>query len=356
MALVRVRRVAFVGCGIMGAPIASRIMDAGFDVTVHNRTKEKAEGLLQKGAHWAESPAEAARDADVTFTMVGYPSDVEDVYLGKDGILDAARKGSWMVDLTTSSPTLARELHDAAAVMDKHAVDCPVTGGQQGAEDGTLTLMMGATEDEAKVLLPVLQAFGKSVHYLGRAGNGQACKLCNQVALASCMVGYADALALAQESGLDPDQVIDVLSGGMANSAALERLAPKSVVGDFAPGFLSEHMRKDIALALRQAEDVDVTLPGADTAFNLYDVLCQIGGSKLGTQALTLLYADEATGTAAGLDWSLLDADPYADASAAASQGAQGEKGAPSAADAVTGDAKVRLVSRTRRASQNGEA
>ena len=131
------------------------------------------------------------------------------------------------------------------------------------------------------------------------------------------------------------------------------------MVGDFAPGFLSEHMRKDIALALRQAEDVDVTLPGADTAFNLYDVLCQIGGSKLGTQALTLLYADEATGTAAGLDWSLLDADPYADASAAASQGAQGaqgEKGAPSAADAVTGDAKVRLVSRTRRASQNGEA
>ena len=356
MALVRVRRVAFVGCGIMGAPIASRIMDAGFDVTVHNRTKEKAEGLLQKGAHWAESPAEAARDADVTLTMVGYPSDVEDVYLGKDGILDAARKGSWMVDLTTSSPTLARELHDAAAVMDKHAVDCPVTGGQQGAEDGTLTLMMGATEDEAKVLLPVLRAFGKSVHYLGRAGNGQACKLCNQVALASCMVGYADALALAQESGLDPDQVIDVLSGGMADSAALERLAPKSVVGDFAPGFLSEHMLKDIALALRQAEDVDVTLPGADTAFNLYDVLCQIGGSKLGTQALTLLYADEATGTAAGLDWSLLDADPYADASAAASQGAQGEKGASSAADAVTGDAKVRLVSRTRRASQNGEA
>ena len=349
-------KVAFIGTGIMGAPIAGHILDAGYALTVNNRTKSKAEGLLAKGAHWADTPAQAAANADVIFTMLGYPADVEDVYLSTDGLVRAAKKGAYLVDLTTSSAQLAKDIHDACEVEDKHAFDCPVTGGDTGAKAGTLTLIVGAKESYAAPVLPILQTFSDKIYYMGGAGKGQTAKLCNQVSLAACMVGYADALALAQESGLDPDQVLDVLSGGMADSAALERLAPKSVVGDFAPGFLSEHMRKDIALALRQAEDVDVTLPGADTAFNLYDVLCQIGGSKLGTQALTLLYADEATGTAAGLDWSLLDADPYADASAAASQAAQGEKGAPSAADAVTGDAKVRLVSRTRRASQNGEA
>ncbi len=352
MAFVRVRKVAFVGTGIMGAPIARHILDAGFDLTVHNRTKEKADPLVEAGAHWADTPAAAAKDADVIFTMVGYPDDVEDVYLGKNGILDAAPKGAWMVDLTTSSPTLARELHDAAEVVNKHAVDCPVTGGQQGAEDGTLTLMMGATEVEAKVLLPVLNTFAKSINYLGRPGDGQTCKLCNQVSLASCMVGYADALALARQSGLDLDQVVDVLSQGMGDSAALERLAPKSVVGDYRPGFLNEHMRKDIGLALKDAEDIGVDLPGADTAFNLYDVLCQIGGSKLGTQALTLLYQNEGDAAAAGLDWSLLDADDggYVDKDSA------GEKDAPSQAAAAAGRKRVQLVSRTRTASQNGEA
>ena len=309
MALTRVRKVAFVGTGIMGAPIARHIMEAGYDLTVYNRTKEKAQGLLDEGAHWAESPADAAREADVTFTMVGYPDDVEDVYLGKGGILEASRKGSWMVDLTTSSPTLARELHDAAEVIDKHAVDCPVTGGQQGAEGGTLTLMIGAPESEVRVLLPVLESFSGRIFYLGRAGDGQTCKLCNQVSLASCMVGYADALALAEQAGLDTDQVIDVLCSGMGDSAALEGLAPKSVAGDYRPGFLVEHLRKDIGLAIQEAEDLDLQLPGASNAFNLYDVLCQIGGAKMGTQAITLLYEDEATGAAAGLDWSLLDAD-----------------------------------------------
>lgn len=357
MALMRVRRVAFVGTGIMGAPIAAHILDAGYDLTVNNRSRQKAEVLLEKGAHWADTPAEAAAAADVTFTMVGYPNDVEDVYLGKGGILDATRKGSWMVDLTTSSPTLARELHDAAEVTDRHAVDCPVTGGQEGAEKGTLTLMLGATEDEARVLLPVLQTFSSKVHFLGRAGNGQTCKLCNQVSLASCMVGYADALALARESGLDEEQVIDVLSEGMGDSAALERLAPRSVVGDFRPGFLSEHMRKDIGLAIRQAEDLDVTLPGAETAFSLYDALCQIGGSRLGTQALTLLYEDEATGVAAGLDWSRLDADDGgyvgdADGGAATGGTAPGGGGHP----ATTGDGRVSLVSRTHTTRRDGEA
>ena len=245
--------------------------------------------------------------------MVGYPDDVEDVYLGAGGILEAAKKGAWLVDLTTSSPTLARELHDAAEVVGKHAFDCPVTGGQSGAEAGTLTLMVGAREDDARILLPVLESFSSKVYYFGAAGRGQAAKLCNQVSLASCMMGYADALALAEQSGLDLDQVVDMMCDGMGGSAAMERLAPKSVAGDFRPGFLAEHLRKDLGLALMRADDLDLTLPGAETAFNLYDILCTVGGSRLGTQAISLLYADEQTGSAAGLDWSRLDASEWED-------------------------------------------
>ncbi|MBP3885122.1 MAG: NAD(P)-dependent oxidoreductase [Olsenella sp.] len=307
MAVTRIHNVAFIGTGIMGAPICGHILDAGFALTVHTRTKEKALGLLDRGAAWADTPADAARNADVVFTMVGNPSDVEDVYLGKDGVLAACRRGAWMVDLTTSSPELARELHDAAEVMDKHAFDCPVTGGQEGAEAGTLTLMVGADEQATAPLRPLLECFSDKIYYFGRAGQGQVAKLCNQVSFASCIVGYADALALAAQSGLDLDQVVDVICDGMGASVAMERLAPKSVAGDYRASFRSELLRKDLALALRHAEDHDLVLPGAETAFNLYDVLCQIGGADLGGQAITLLYEDEASGVAAGLDWSLVE-------------------------------------------------
>jgi 3-hydroxyisobutyrate dehydrogenase len=239
--------------------------------------------------------------------MVGNPTDVEDVYLGKDGVLAASRRGAWMVDLTTSSPELARELHDAAEVMDKHAFDCPVTGGQEGAEAGTLTLIVGADEQSTAPLRPLLECFSAKIHYFGRAGQGQVAKLCNQVSFASCIVGYADALALAAQSGLDLDQVVDMICDGMGSSVAMERLAPKSVAGDYRPGFHARLLRKDLALALRHAEDHDLVLPGAETAFNLYDVLCQIGGATLGGQAISLLYEDEAAGVAAGLDWSLIE-------------------------------------------------
>lgn len=307
MHITRNSKVAFIGTGIMGAPIAGHIMDAGYDVTVYNRTRSKADGLLVRGAHWANSPAEAAKDADVVFTMVGYPTDVEDVYLAKDGLIRATRRGAYMIDLTTSAPQLARDIHDAAEVEDKHAFDCPVTGGDAGALAGTLTLIVGATETDVAPVLPILQTFSDKVFYMGGAGKGQTAKLCNQVSLASCMVGYADAMALAEQGGLDVAQMLEMVSSGMGGSVALSRLAPKSLEGDYRPGFLSEHLRKDIGLALQQAEDLDITLPGADTAFALYDTLCEIGGKRLGTQAITLLYADAADQTASGLDWSLLE-------------------------------------------------
>lgn len=304
MAQGRIRKVALIGTGIMGAPIGGHILDAGYDLTVHNRTKKKAEGLLARGAKWADSPAAASADADLILTMVSYPDDVEDVYLGTNGVLLAAKEGAWMVDLSTSSPDLARELHDAAEAADKHSFDCPVTGGEQGAKDGTLTLIAGVSPSEAEPVVPVLKTFSKKIEYFGRAGDGQTVKLCNQVSLASCMVGYADALALAEQSGIDRTHLLAVMNAGTGGSNASRSLGPRSVAGDYKAGFKADHLRKDLELALMLADDLELTLPGAETANILYDTLCQIGGANLGTQAITLLYEDDATCEAAGLDLS----------------------------------------------------
>ena len=304
-------KVAFIGTGIMGAPIAGHILDAGYDLTVYNRTKEKADGLVARGAHYATTPAEAAADADVIFTMVGYPSDVEEVYLAGDGLLRAAKKGAWLIDLTTSSPQLARDIHDAAEVEDKHAFDCPVTGGESGAIDGTLTLIAGISEADATPVADVLASFSSKVFYFDHAGAGQTAKLCNQVSLAGCMVGMADALALAEQGGLDASRMLEMVGSGMGGSRALSSLGPKALEGDYKPGFLVEHFRKDLGLAIEQSEDLEITLPGAETAYTLYDMLTQIGGARLGTQAIRLLYCEQADAVAAGLDWDKLDLSAF---------------------------------------------
>ncbi|MDY2777690.1 MAG: NAD(P)-dependent oxidoreductase [Collinsella sp.] len=302
-------KVAFIGTGIMGAPIAGHIMDAGYDLTVYNRTKAKAAGLIERGATWADSPAVAVEDADVVFTMVGYPQDVEEIYLAGDGLLATAREGAYLIDLTTSSPELARDIAEAAEVVGKHAFDCPVTGGEGGAIAGTLTLIVGATEHDIEPVRPILEAFGDQIFCFGGAGKGQAAKLSNQVALAASMVGMADALSLAEQSGLDTEMVRQMICGGTGKTGAMETLAPKALDGDYRPGFMVQHFLKDLGLALQLAEEKEIALPGADTAFTLYDMLDAIGGGALGTQAITLLYQEEADAVAAGLDWSLYTAD-----------------------------------------------
>lgn len=317
-----IRTVALIGTGIMGAPIGGHVLDAGYSLVVYNRSKKKAEGLLVRGARWAATVREAVQDADVVLTILGYPDDVENVYLTTDGVIRSTKRGAWMIDLTTSSAELARDIHDAAEVEDKHAFDCPVTGGQQGAQAGTLTLIAGATEEEIAPVRPLLETFSERIFCFGGPGKGQTAKLCNQIALASCMVGYAEALSLAEQGGIDRAEVVELLSNGMGDSAALEQLAPKSVVGDFRPGFKNRHMRKDLGLALRMADELQMDLPGTQNAFNLYDMLCETGGQDLGTQAVSVLYQDEDACTAAGLDMSLLDADQdeYDVADAAATQ------------------------------------
>ena len=298
--------VAFIGTGIMGAPIAGHILDAGYPLTVYNRTKARAAGLIGRGAAWADSAAEAVASADIVFTMVGYPKDVEELYLaGDDGIIAASKPGAWLIDLTTSSPELARDIAEAARAAGRRAFDCPVTGGEPGARAGSLTLICGATEEGITPVRDVLETFGEKVYCFGGPGSGQAAKLCNQVALAASMVGMADSLSLAQQCGLDQEKVREMICGGTGASGAMETLAPKSLDGDYKPGFMVEHFIKDLKLALQTAEDKEIALPGADTAFTLYDMLEAIGGAKLGTQAITLLYQEEGEAVAAGLDWSL---------------------------------------------------
>lgn len=296
--------VAFIGTGIMGAPIAGHILDAGYPVTVNNRTKSKAAALIERGAAWADTPADAAANADVVFTMVGYPSEVEELYLAGDGLLACTKPGAVLIDLTTSSPELARDIAEAAQVSGRMAFDCPVTGGESGAIAGTLTAIVGATENDIAPVRDILSTFAANICCFDGAGKGQAAKLANQVSLGACMVGMADAMAFAELSGLDLEKTRQMILGGTGKSGAMESLAPKALDGDYKPGFMVEHFIKDLRLALAYADDRELALPGADVAFTLYDMLDAIGGAKLGTQAITVLYKEEADAIAAGLDWS----------------------------------------------------
>lgn len=306
-------KVAFIGTGIMGAPIAEHILKAGYPLTVFNRTKSKADKLIDAGAVWAESATEAVESADVVFTMVGFPAEVEELYLAGDGLLAASKPGAYLIDLTTSAPELARDIAEAAQVEGRFAFDCPVTGGESGAIAGTLTAIIGATERDVAPIAPLLDTFTSRIFYFNGPGKGQAAKLANQVALASSMVGMADALAFAEQAGLDVEETRDMILTGTGKSGAMEQLAPKALDGDYKPGFMVQHFLKDLRLALSYAEDRELALPGADTAFTLYDMIDAIGGSGLGTQAITLLYQEERDAVAAGLDWSLYQVPEHAD-------------------------------------------
>ncbi len=239
--------VAFIGTGIMGAPIAGHILDAGYPVTVNNRTKSKAAALVERGAVLADTPADAAANADVVFTMVGYPSEVEELYLAGDGLLACTKPGAVLIDLTTSSPELARDIAEAAQVSGRMAFDCPVTGGESGAIAGTLTAIVGATENDIAPVRDILSTFAATICCFDGAGKGQAAKLANQVSLGACMVGMADALAFAELSGLDLEKTRQMILGGTGKSGAMESLAPKALDGDYKPGFMVEHFIKDCA-------------------------------------------------------------------------------------------------------------
>ncbi|NNU82389.1 NAD(P)-dependent oxidoreductase [Geobacillus sp. BMUD] len=284
------KTIGFIGLGVMGKSMARHLLKAGYPLLAYTRTKEKAEDLLQEGAVWKETVADLAREADVVMTMVGYPHDVEQVYFGEGGILENARPGTYVIDMTTSTPTLAQSIYEAAKQKGIYALDAPVSGGDIGAREGTLTIMVGGDEDVFLACKPILERLGTNIILQGKAGAGQHTKMCNQIAIATNMIGVCEAIAYAKRAGLDPMKVLQSISKGAAGSWSLSNLAPRMLAGDFAPGFYIKHFLKDMNIALDEAERMNLPLPGLSLAKQLYEELAQAGEENSGTQALYKRY------------------------------------------------------------------
>ncbi|NNV05171.1 NAD(P)-dependent oxidoreductase [Geobacillus sp. C56-T2] len=287
------KTIGFIGLGVMGKSMARHLLKAGYPLLVYTRTKEKANDLLAEGAAWKETVADLAREADVVMTMVGYPRDVEQVYFGEGGILENARPGTYVIDMTTSTPTLAQSIYEAAKRKGVHALDAPVSGGDIGAREGTLTIMVGGDEDVFLACKPILERLGTNIILQGKAGAGQHTKMCNQIAIATNMIGVCEAIAYAKRAGLDPFKVLESIAKGAAGSWSLSNLAPRMLAGDFAPGFYVKHFLKDMNIALEEAERMNLPLPGLALAKRLYEELAQAGEENSGTQALYKRYASE---------------------------------------------------------------
>lgn len=274
----------------MGASIVMHLLNAGHDVTIYTRTKSKAADLISAGAKWAETPAEASKEQEIIFTMVGYPKDVEEVYIGEEGIFSAAKEGTIVIDMTTSEPTLAKKLYHEARERGLHSLDAPVSGGDIGAKNGTLSLMIGGDKDVFEKLYPIFELFGQNIVYQGVAGSGQHTKMCNQIAIASGMIGVCESMAYGLKAGLTMEEVLRSITAGAAGSWSLSNLAPRMLKGNLEPGFYIKHIIKDIKIALDEAERMNLQLPGLTLAKSMYDQLLAEGYGDNGTQALIKYY------------------------------------------------------------------
>ena len=284
------KRIGFIGLGVMGTSMAAHLMAAGHSLTVFNRTREKAEGLIKRGAQWADTPGAVAAASDILISMVGYPHDVEKIYFGEGGILSAMKAGGYIVDMTTSSPKLARRLYEAAKEREIASLDAPVSGGDIGARNASLVVMVGGDRGAFDAVKPIFELLGRTIRYFGPAGSGQYAKMANQIAIASNMMGVCEAVAYAKRAGLDPAEVVETISGGAAGSWSLSNLAPRMLRGDYAPGFFIKHFIKDMGIALASAEEMHLDLPGLKLAKRLYDELSARGMEDSGTQALIRWY------------------------------------------------------------------
>ncbi|SPN75185.1 NAD(P)-dependent oxidoreductase [Brochothrix thermosphacta] len=282
--------VGFIGTGVMGTGMIKQLLAKGTAVKVYTRTAERAQKVLDEGATYCETAKELAQQSDIVFTMVGYPKDVETLYLGTDGILGAASTGTIFIDMTTSSPTLARELSAKASVLGKHVLDAPVSGGDIGAQNGTLSIMVGGERAAFEQVLPLFEKMGKTIVYQGDAGNGQNAKMVNQIAVAGTMLGVVEALVYAKKMGLDEKTVLESIETGAAGSWTLSNLGPRIIADDFEPGFFIKHFVKDMTIASNEAAQNGFELPGLQTAKRLYEVLENSGLSEKGTQALYHYY------------------------------------------------------------------
>jgi 3-hydroxyisobutyrate dehydrogenase len=279
-------KVGWVGIGVMGASMCGNLMKAGSPVSLFTRTREKAAALIAKGAAWCATPREVAKGSDVVFTMVGFPSDVEQVYLGADGILAGARTGSIVCDMTTSEPSLAKRIHEEARARGIASLDAPVSGGDIGAREAKLAIMVGGDKETFEKVMPLFKRMGETISLMGGPGAGQHTKMANQIVITGNMIGMVEALLYTQKAGLGVDAMIDIVGKGAASSWSLNNLGRRIAKGDFAPGFYIKHFVKDMGIALKEAERMSLSLPGLALVNQLYLAAKALGLENLGTQGL----------------------------------------------------------------------
>lgn len=278
--------IGWIGTGVMGAPMCSHIIKAGFPVRIHTRTREKASRLLEMGGSWCSSPREVAEKSEIIFTMVGYPEDVNEVYFSEPGIISNSRPGSILVDMSTSRPSLAQKIFHEAGNRACHALDAPVSGGDVGAREATLAIMVGGERESFEHVLPLLRTMGRTISLMGGPGAGQHTKMSNQILISSTMIGVVEALLYACKAGLDQEAVIDIVSEGAAGSWSLNNLGRRIIRGDYNPGFFIRHFIKDMGIALDEARRMKLSLPGLALACQFYTAASALGYDDLGTQAI----------------------------------------------------------------------
>lgn len=282
--------VGFIGLGVMGQSMAGHILAAGYDLHVHTRTKHKAEAIISKGAVWEENVPGLSSKCDVIITIVGFPKDVEEVYLEEKGILSHAKKGTVVIDMTTSSPDLAAKIYEQAKSSGIEALDAPVSGGDLGAKNATLAIMVGGDKKTFDAVFPLFEVMGKNIVLQGRTGSGQHTKMANQIAIAAGMIGVCESLAYAKKSGLDPETVLKSIGQGAAGSWSLNNLGPRMIAGNFEPGFYIKHFIKDMKIADESSKRLGLDTPGLDLTLSLYEKMAAMGYENNGTQALFKLF------------------------------------------------------------------
>ncbi|WP_394184442.1 NAD(P)-dependent oxidoreductase [Metabacillus halosaccharovorans] len=286
------QKVGFIGLGVMGQSMAKHILQAGYSLSVYTRTKEKAEDLIKLGAVWMDSISGLANECEIIITMIGYPKDVEEVYLGENGIVSSAKPGTYVIDMTTSQPSLAKKIYEQAKLKDIYSLDAPVSGGDIGAREARLAIMVGGDKEAFDFCLPLFEKMGQNIVYQGEAGSGQHTKMCNQIAIASGMIGVCEAISYAKKSGLEPENVLKSITTGAAGSWSLSNLAPRMLADDFEPGFFIKHFIKDMGIALDESNTMNLYTPGLELAHQLYEKLAESGFEDKGTQALVKLWEE----------------------------------------------------------------
>jgi len=280
------KHIGWIGTGVMGKSMCAHILKAGYPVSVYNRTEEKAKDLIQMGAIWCLSPKEVAEKCDILFTIVGFPHDVEDVYLGENGILKSIKNGSIVVDMTTSEPSLAQKIYNEAREIGVSSLDAPVSGGDVGAKKATLAIMIGGDKEAYETILPFFNLMGQNISYMGKEGAGQHTKMSNQILIASTMIGTIESLLYAYKAGNDLEAVINVIGKGAAGCWSINNLGPRVAKGNFEPGFFIKHFVKDMGIALKEAKLMNLALPGLALAYQFYMYAMALGLENLGSQGL----------------------------------------------------------------------